>query len=335
MLPAPIISEEICLFSEIPEPEDSLLRWMEKDDWEEDHVKTAQDKLLTKMQANEELLIRRFSQRATLDQYTRGEPNTYLLHVKKPGEALRMYLENRRLAWRYPSHLMERAGLLSADWVGMHPRLGEAILSMVAVTMANKEGFEMVTNDFSVHQTVLSNDPGFLFESLIQTEPPPVPDRQHTVHQLAQLVMTTAFDVSQFSARDIANIIRDGNDLRRWKKAIKRVVDDLPMSPDPSAREKALKNGAQQILNEWREYRRSLPKVLAGAFLELSAAAYAPTKSLVLGEALGLSIGVLAISGIRAYRAVTEGIKNDYQYLSRIDGIQHSLAFGLPSDVPS
>jgi len=140
--------------------------------------------------------------------------------------------------------------------------------------------------------------------------------------------MTTKFDLSQLTPAHIGELIKDGKDLRRFKNALKPMAESIPDIKAPDEREKRLKIAAEEVVETWNDYKKSLPRFALDALLDVSKLDMpAIASSIVAGAAsgvalaagLGLGIGLVTYSGFRILRKYRENIDNPFQYLSRIE----------------
>ena len=128
---------------------------------------------------------------------------------------------------------------------------------------------------------------------------------------MAQIVMTTAFDVNRLSAQQISALLKDGKDLRRFKNAVLSIAATIPNMNNPDERERRLKAAAAEIVNEWAKYRRSLPRFAAEAIsdatnvkvpdLAISAITGAAGSYLSLGVGAGLAVSLLTLAGLKGF----------------------------------
>src|SRR5205085_6946877 len=75
---------------------------------------------------------------------------------------------------------------------------------------------------------------------------------------LAELVIATSFDLSKLNAPTIAQLLKDGNDLRRFKNSLLPIVQSIPDIPNEQMRLKRYKQAAKEVLIEWQKYKKTL-----------------------------------------------------------------------------
>lgn len=301
----------------------------------------AQEKLLRALQENDDFIRERFSRKKANQDYGH-EADSFQLHDGKIIDPLYDYLVGREagsaddnsLVWNAP-HPTDRYG---RHWMTIHPRLGAAILSTIAIAIANESGLDIVTDSLSLHHEIVAREDGAILDDLIGKSRATVePAQDDLTDSLAELVMATTFDVTNLSAHQIAELLNDGKDLRRFKNAILPIAAEIPPIRDAGEREKRLRDAAKQVADEWAKYRKSLPRFAADAILDASelkwpeiaqflggggGAAHLAHLGLATGglasAGLGLGIALLSFGGIKVWRKYKENSASPYQYLTRI-----------------
>src|SRR5579864_1142708 len=204
--------------------------------------------LLARLQANDSFIRSRYSRLKTLKQYP-NPANHFLLHDEKIVYGLYNYLVGSEgtdaLAWPTAAPADRPTRPPGGHWLALHPVLGNAILASKAVAIAEEFGLDIVTDSSRVHHTVVSAKEDDIFEELIgtpATHRKPTPDE--TVDDLTEIVMATNFDVSKLSAKQIAELLSDGKDLKRLKDELIQLAASIPAISDPKEREQRLKAAA-------------------------------------------------------------------------------------------
>jgi hypothetical protein len=280
------------------------------------HTQTATNELLHKLQQNENVFIPRYSFAGTKAEY--GEADWFKLHDTKVSYSLTHYLEGQRLAWRGSG----------GPWIMMHPKLGAAIMSTIALAIARRDGLDIVTPSDETHYVASFSDDRHIFENLLREDPLLMPpSRDNLTDDLAELVMTTLFDVGGLTPEQIAELQKDGKDLRRFKNAIASIAAQIPNIADPEARLNRLHESAAEVVDEWNTYKRGLPRFALEALInagdikppEWSAALLAGASTHhVLGLGKGIIVGVLTYAGTKVLRAYRQHRSSPYRYLTRI-----------------
>ncbi|HEX7317760.1 MAG TPA: hypothetical protein VF297_27910 [Pyrinomonadaceae bacterium] len=291
--------------------------------------------LLNKIKSHDPADFERFKLART--QQELGEHyNSFEIHRGKMVELLDYFAEEN-LAW--PSR---RANDPYGDWYGVHPDLGKAVMSTLALAIADGYGLDIVTNDREVHHTAVTRDDDQIFDELVGREAGPAHAGVGGVDTLAELVITTTFDLSALDAERIAEIQKDGNGLQRFKNSLLPIVQGIPRMTDEQALLERYEQEAERVRKEWREYEKSLRwyglKAIADVseikFPEVAAgiAAFAPL-GIGAGLAAAVGLGLMVYGGVKVMRERRENVNKPLQYLSRIQDAGATLV--LPPMIPS
>jgi hypothetical protein len=213
--------------------------------------------------------------------------------------------------------------------VTVHPKLGAAIMSTIALAIAKHEGLDVVTPSDRTHYWACLSDEDQVFDNLLRETPVNFValSREDLTDDLAEVVMTALFDVERLTAEQIAELQKDGKDLRRFKNAVASVAAHIPNIADPEKRWKRLREAAAEVIEEWNAYKRNLPRFALDALIDASnikppdwgAALLAGASAHhLLGFGAGLFVGLLAYSGTKILRTYRQHQDSPYRYLTRI-----------------
>jgi hypothetical protein len=201
------------------------------------------------MKEHEEELLPKYTSGETRAKYSDAE--CYKLHDSKFSDALSgvSRREEVRVARRQPT--------LRSD----SPQLGEAIMSTIALGVARREGLDIVTASDEIHCVASVSDEREVFENLLRGEPlQKAPARENLTDDLAEIVMTTLFDFERLTAEQVAELQKDGKDLRKFKNKLASQAAEIPDIADPEERRRRLQQAADEVIEGWHEYKRSLPR---------------------------------------------------------------------------
>lgn len=270
--------------------------------------------LAEKIQAKRMYFENHFSQESFRREHP-SSPSNYRIYYLKIDEVLKQCLLELKLAWED-----------EPEWFSLHPRLGRAVMATIAIAVANDRGFDIVTNDNLVHRSVCTQRQADVFDELTETlsyEPAQV--QQGMVDELSAVFMTTFFNVSKLSIRQIIELQRNKMDLRRFKDAILPIAQRIPDISDPIERQRRLKNSAAEINNEWKKYKRSLPRFAVEAIFDAreikipaAVSAFLAMSSLPIGVGEGIAVGLTSFVGLQVWQKYQKNIDSPYKYLSRI-----------------
>jgi hypothetical protein len=291
-----------------------------------DSAHRAQERLLKKLKQAAPEQLERFTFVRTVAAFP-GNPNAFQMHAGKM-QPLLDFLEKKSMAW--PARQIDARN--PGEWYALHPELGEVVMSLIAMSIAAEKQLDIVTSSGRVHHALARMDEAALVGQLFGDVPPghgAPASASDMADELCQVVMLTAFDLSKLTGQDIAELQKDGKDLRSFKTEILKIAATIPDIADPVEREKRLKQAAGEVLSQWGRYRKSLPRFAIDALLSasawkppelLTAALAGASSSVMLASGAGLLIGLGVYAGLGAWRGYKEKTASPYQYLTKIQG---------------
>jgi hypothetical protein len=232
-------------------------------------------------------------------------------------------------------------------WLAVHPLVGEAIMSTIAIALARDKGLDIVTSSGELHHALVIQNEKEAFNSiLLNNIKPPEPaakiDITDKANQLSEVFMLTSFDLSKLTPNQIGELVGNGHDLRNFKKALIPIAESLPDIPNLKEREKRLKDAGREIIDEWEKHKKSLPKYALDAIWEAGKEIKMPDvcQSLMagatgyaLGSGIGLTIGFMCYTGYKIWDKFERELHHPYQFLSKIEKAGATLAFQASPDV--
>lgn len=290
----------------------------------------AEKKLLETLQANDTFVRSHYCRAKTCEEYG-PSADQFLLHDEKIGfSPLHAYLVGTEggdaLAW-HAAAPADRPTRGNGMWLATHPRLGSAILALKAIAIADEFGFDIVTDSSSVHHTVVTTTEEDIFNQLIgQPIALQRPVTDDIADDLAEIVIATNFDVSKLSPKQIADLLFDGKDLRRFKNELIPLASTLRAIKDSREREQRMKAAANEVVENWKKYKKSLPKFALDALVDAGEVKVSDVAlNLILGGGAwhaaggaGLAIFLVSYAGLRIWRKYKKESSSPYAYLNRI-----------------
>ncbi|MFY9622527.1 MAG: hypothetical protein WAQ99_22110 [Pyrinomonadaceae bacterium] len=283
-------------------------------------VHDAQRALKAKIESNLDEIKKRFQKATTPEKYQAG-PASFQINrhklledYREPG--LAKLLEEHDLAWNSHSKKDEKSGV----WLTMHPRLGSAVMSTLALAVEKNEGLHIVTPSVRAHNALLANQGDQVFNALLEI--PSARRREdlgETVDELTQIVITTGFDLTRLEPQDIKNLLDDGCDLLRFRSAAASFAKLIPPGMGAKHRQQKMKEQADAVLQEWQDYRQRLPTSIRRSFRQatvekiaekvgekiaegLAVGAGTAISHRILGALPGFVVSMVLVTGVKAYR---------------------------------
>jgi hypothetical protein len=192
----------------------------------------------------------RFSEDRTLRERPAENPLGFQMHQGKLAYPLREVLAKHRLAW-VPNKL--EIFDVNAQYVSMHPTLGEAIMSTLAVACALTEGAHIVGDKRSgpLHEHLQSLRVDDVYNGVIHGGPAESVERA-TAHQLFEVVIGLACDTSKIGPQELAKLGEDRKAIRALLSELSTRASSIGAMYSGDKRDKAFQDHAASILAEWR-----------------------------------------------------------------------------------
>ncbi|MEJ7728882.1 MAG: hypothetical protein WKG00_06680 [Polyangiaceae bacterium] len=230
-------------------------------DWSD--IEAAQLHLASKLQrTNTKQLQQRFGKERTVADF--GSAEGFQIHEHKLHDSLLRLLDGASLAWS-PEKPSTRLG----RWRGVHPYLGEAIMSVTSIAAARRKSLDLVTENTQMHAALASLEEAHVLDALLgdHVPAPPAPgDAAQATDRLGHIIMTTSLDVTRIRKEDVAEIVEDSADVRTFRQELAGLVTAVPNDAPPEERERALRTKAEELVSRWLDAQRSWHQRLRSAF---------------------------------------------------------------------
>jgi hypothetical protein len=290
----------------------------------------AQRVLFQRLMEKEEELVKRYAEEEVArvaPEYLQGD-EAFQIHRGKildPGHC--DWLIGKKLAWN-SRELDEREPF---DWLTVHPNLGSAIMSVLALAIAKQDG-SIVTPSQRTHDTLLGNSEKQILAKLLDV-PLSIDEQQNdavAVQELCQLVVVNGIDMTTLTPEDVRDmIINGGADLRKFYGMLSTFSANIPPDLDEKERDKRLKAKSDEVLDAWRTSTAKLPQ-LEDAIKDATADKGMEKAIDLVKESLGAHFVVHVLGGlhgialaiaVKATSIMVCGHETPYRYLNRIDKI--------------
>jgi hypothetical protein len=198
-------------------------------------VMNAQDYLYRKLREHAPDLIERYAEDRTPDEFRSGERAFQLHRLKILDPNFSEWLVKNRLAWN--TRAFQEHDVF--NWLTMHPILGSAIMSILALAVAKQEGLNVVTPSRRAHQTLLATTHEAVLARLLDLPTSPDDDQgEHVaVQELCQAVLMTGLDLTRLTPEDIRDmILKGGRDLQKFYGKLSSLAANIPADVDETER---------------------------------------------------------------------------------------------------
>lgn len=232
------------------------------------------------------------------------------------------------------------------EYVQMHPRLGQAVMSTLAVAAATGDGMDIVGDSRSgdLHTCLLEKKQSDVYDAWVHPEKQINGPHESQAEEVFEYMIGVYCDLTDVTPQSLRSLNEDREPLRKLLNRLKELAADIPAMDPGSRRDECFKDVASQVIEEWRSDRRSISgywrrffgvelvepgqaffeklseKMFAGSDAAIGGAAATIAQGglsgLIAGAGAGLMIGILS-HGVKTYFRTAE-IERDspYRYLT-------------------
>lgn len=281
----------------------------------------------------------------------------FQIHARKLSGELRGALENqklpkeKRLAW---APLNPEWYDTSKGYIEVHPRLGEAVMSTLAIACAQAESLAIVGDERSgpLHECLLEQDLDAVYDSWLgppSNLPPPKPP---TGERLMEFILGMQADLSVLSVEALYDISSQREPIVKLITALRQRAAAIRPLDDAKAMDEQFKDVAQEVLGEWERDRVNL-RGFARSFLGKDAlkqttdfVSKVADKTLtgsaagtvgggwygslltggLIGAGAGLVVGLITHGGLTYYNLRQREKNSPYRFLTTLQG-DYGLVF--------
>jgi hypothetical protein len=223
----------------------------------------AQATLAKKLRADSKnkAFLERYGQRAARELIGQSDPG-FQIHTMKLANDLRDALsEHSRLAWQP----------IVADgpgYVELHPRVGEAVMSTLAVACAQGEGLDIVGDKRSgpLHQCLLEKDLNSIYEAWLNPDDQMAPPSQASSEELLEFIIGIEGDPSALSAEKLYALSEERESIDALISAVREQAAKIPTMDEGPGREDAFKQAASKVMDKWKADRKNLSRFFRDFF---------------------------------------------------------------------
>jgi len=198
-----------------------------------------------------------------------GEDDLFQIHRGKAPQHFWDELTKLQTAWQAPFRI---PGTIQRDeeWMSVHPLLGEAFMSTIALAVAQENGMDVITEKPSAHRALACHDDNAVYDLLISQrsrhktitskirklfapESENSEKDQETVRRVVHLIIVSNFDVTALNATDLAAMSKNREALFDFRRYLAKRVAEIPNMTSDFVRERRLRAVAEETIDEWRK----------------------------------------------------------------------------------
>ncbi len=181
----------------------------------------------------------------------------FQINPQKLTDRLQHALRESGLAWR-PQNF-ERFDLRE-EYVELHPQVGQAVMSTLAVAVAMGEGLDIVGDRRSgqLHNCLLQKAPEKIYDAWLHPAALQAAPKQPDAAEVFEFLVGFHCDLSKLTPIKLAALGQNREPLRKLIARLREQASEIPaMDPGPG-RVKRFKDLASDVLKEWRRDRKNL-----------------------------------------------------------------------------
>jgi hypothetical protein len=182
------------------------------------------------------------------------DPYGFQIHRDRATLPVRDVLVDVGLAWE---PIVSEPWDIDRRYIQMHPRVGQVVMSTIAVASAQSEGLDIVGDARSgpLHRVLLEQDLDSIYDAWLG-DSMPAPPSPASEEQVFEFMLASTADVSGLTPDALKALDREP--LADLLKAIKREASEIPaMDPGPLRAER-FADVTSKILADWRTDRQNL-----------------------------------------------------------------------------
>ena len=307
-----------------------------------DRSELAQEQLASKLRRDlqDETFVKKYGVAAARELIKPTDPG-FQIHTQKLSAPLReVLMAGNKLAWTPVNPDDESEG-----YVEVHPRIGEAIMSTLAVACAQTDGLQIVGDERSgpLHQNLLEKDLNGIYDWWLKPDEQIAPPPPASGEELMEFILGIPGDLSTLTAEKIYNLESEREAINELIEQLRTRAAKIPAMDEGPSRDEAFKDAANDTFKAWEQDKRNFRGFareffsmkatdMGTGFLGKVAEKVAPTAllggaagwlgsvaaGLLIGSGAGLAVGLVAHAGITYYKLGQREEKSPYRFLTAL-----------------
>jgi hypothetical protein len=224
----------------------------------------------------------------------------FQIHAEKLSYDLKHALAGNQLAWKpdYPEPYD-----MSSVYVEVHPRVGQAVMSTLAIASALGDGLDIVGDERSgeLHRCLLEKKMDDVYDSWLGLEHDMAPPAEASGEELLEFILGISGDLSKLSGDALRELADEREPIDALIAALREEAANIPAMDPGEKRDDAFKQAASKIMKKWEGDRNNLYNFGHAFFGKETTDLTTKFASTVADKTLtGLGTGVLAAGGAKA-----------------------------------
>lgn len=323
-------------------------------------VQKAQDDLARKLKESDkdEEFLRNYGKESARRNLNKDDYG-FQIHVEKLNGNLRSVLKDQKLSW----DPFKREPWDDSGYIELHPRIGEAVMSTLAIACAQSSGLDIVGDARSgeLHRCLLEKRLNEVYKFWLSPNEEMDSPKVATGEELLEFIVGFTGDISKISAADFHELVKEREPITKLIAELRDHASKIPAMDEGEKREEAFKTVADKVMENWKKDQRNLSnfgreffgedaaklatgfaktiaeKTFTGGVAGTATAGVAGTVAAgwfgslaaggIIGAGSGLVVGLIAHAGTSYYKMVKREKNSPYRFLTTLEkaGIVYRL----------
>ncbi|HEY0321390.1 MAG TPA: hypothetical protein VGC66_10570 [Pyrinomonadaceae bacterium] len=269
-------------------------------------VKHAQAKLSEdlKRSAKKKAFLERFGV-AAARQLVGENDYGFQIHAGKLSRPLKEALAHTRLAWNpYNKEPYDMA----SEYVEVHPNVGEAVMSTLAIACAQDDGLDIVGDKRTgeLHRCLLEKDLDSVYDAWLKLNAHMPPPQEASGEELLEVFLGISGDLSKLSTDALRDLNKEREPIDDLMTELRKEARKINTMSRGKNRDDQFKQVATQIMTKWEADRNNLSNFWRAFWGKDTADLATKFAGAVADKTLtGVATGVMAGAGAKATLTTT------------------------------
>lgn len=218
----------------------------------------AQNDLAAKLRrdAEDAEFLRRFGRDSNTD--LRADPYGFQIHTGKLAKALRRVLKVDGAYAREPK--LKEPSSEAQFYIQVHPRIGAAVMSTLAIACAQVEGLDIVGDERSgeLRDCLLMRDLESVYDAWLGYRTVADPPRQPSGEELFEFILMVSGDLSALTVEQLHAFSAERAAIADVLTELRKEAAHIPAMDAGPQRDEAFRDAASKVLDQWQADSRNM-----------------------------------------------------------------------------
>jgi hypothetical protein len=219
----------------------------------------AQASLVLKLRrdSEDEEFLTRYGRKAAR-KLVNAKDHGFQIHAAKLSEELKgVLMTGNKLAWKpHNPEIYDR----NSGYIEVHPRVGQAVMSTLAVACAQASGLDIVGDERSgpLHHCLLEKDLEKIYEWWLDPSTEMDDPKAASGEELMEFILGIPGDLSALSVEKLHQIAAEREPIDKLITTLREQAARIPTMDEGKQRESAFKQAADDVMKKWESDRKNL-----------------------------------------------------------------------------